>query len=260
VARERLRRSGRCGCGRRSAHRATPSCWILEGKPLRLDQFSGLCCTTLRRAQARTGWALAGLLKPVVLLHLFLYAKAGRLGDPTANPAGTAGPWVWLTLQTLCAWPATVPDLPETTACAAITSQRWALEHSKRMPTNFADMYLHPQETSYRTSRAVSLSSKASGLNFAGFSNPQHGESARLLAGGIAGCALAACPRRQQWALVGEASIPEISHFEVLPQPGGPGVQLLEPRRGSAGSFGRRNPCSGAGPWGEPADPDLASQ
>jgi len=89
-----------------------------------------------------------------------------------------------------------------------------------------------PQETSYDLDGLFRFV-EGSGLNFAGFSNPQQWDPARLLQGELLERARG-LPQRQQWALV-ESLDPEISHFEFFLSPGGPGVQPLGPRRGSAG-------------------------
>ena len=119
---------------------------------------------------------------------------------------------------------------------------------------NFADMYLHPQETSYDLARLFRFV-EAAGLHFAGFSNPQAWDLSRLLGGELLERALA-LPPRQQWELV-ESLDPDISHFEFF----------LAATRSAAGrgqedeellaSGGERNRCL----WGWPSTslmgPDL---
>jgi hypothetical protein len=83
-------------------------------------------------------------------------------------------------------------------------------------------MYLHPQETSYSLSSLFDFLGCVD-LRFAGFSNPEQWDPARLLTGELLERARA-LPPRQQWELV-ETLDPDISHFEFflarppLPEP-----------------------------------------
>jgi hypothetical protein len=116
-------------------------------------------------------------------------------------------------------------------------------------------MYLHPQETSYNLERLMAFVASAD-LEFAGFSNPQVWDPARLLQGELLERARA-LPPLQQWQLVEDLD-PEISHFEFF---------LAKPplRRWSWDddaallvAAGQRNPCL----WGWPGtallDSDMA--
>ena len=113
---------------------------------------------------------------------------------------------------------------------------------------NFADMYLHPQETSYNLERLFAFIDTA-GLQFAGFSNPDIWDPARLLKGELLERALS-LPQRQQWRLVEELD-PDISHFEFFLS-----SASVEPTvwsdEASRQARGLRQPCL----WGEP-DPIL---
>lgn len=154
--------------------------------------------------------ALAGLLRPGGLLHLFLYADGGRWEIHrtqralTALGVGTGEQGLRLGRQLLA-------ELPETNRLRRHHAQRWALDTAA--DANFADMYLHPQETSYNVERLLAFVATA-GLEFVGFSNPEVWDPARLLQGELLDRALA-LPERQQWALVEDLD-PDISHFEFF--------------------------------------------
>jgi SAM-dependent methyltransferase len=154
--------------------------------------------------------ALAALLRPGGLLHLFLYADAGRWEIHRSQQAlglmgvGTGADGLRLGRQLF-------QVLPERNRLRRRHEERWALDTAA--DANFADMYLHPQETSYDLARLLALV-EASGLRFAGFSNPEVWDPARLLTGELLERARA-LPSRQRWELV-EALDPDISHFEFF--------------------------------------------
>jgi SAM-dependent methyltransferase len=200
--------------------------------------------------------ALASLLRPGGLLHLFLYADAGRWEIQRTQRAlalleagnGAEG---------LRLGRALFEQLPEGNRIRRHHEQRWALD--TRADANFADMYLHPQETSYNLERLFGFIA-AAGLEFAGFSNPEVWDPARLLQGELLERARA-LPPRQRWALV-ENLDPDISHFEFFLSRG-----PLQTNPWSApgrcddatllAASGERNRCL----WGWPStslfDPDL---
>ncbi len=154
--------------------------------------------------------ALVPLLRPGGLLHLFLYAEGGRWEIHRTQRAlalmgvgtGPAGLRLGRELFT---------TLPETNRLRRHHEQRWALDTGA--DANFADMYLHPQETSYDLESLFRFVDQP-GLCFAGFSNPEVWDPARLLQGELLERALA-LPPAQQWALV-ESLDPDISHFEFF--------------------------------------------
>ena len=113
---------------------------------------------------------------------------------------------------------------------------------------NFADMYLHPQETSYDLARLFAFVETA-GLHFAGFSNPEVWDPARLLQGELLERARN-LPLRDQWSLV-EQLDPDISHFEFFLSAAPIEPATLSDEALSAAQ-GLRQPCL----WGEP-DPIL---
>jgi len=195
--------------------------------------------------------ALGQRLAPQGILHLFLYADAGRWEIHRTQKAlelldaGTGSDGLRLGRELFS-------DLPETNRLRRTHDQRWALD--TQADANFADMYLHPQETSYDLGRLMALI-KASGLYFAGFSNPSVWDPARLLKGELLSRAQALSPA-DQWALV-EQLDPDISHFEFFVS-----AQPIEPWRWPNDktllqASGRRQSCL----WGWPSKsmlgPDL---
>jgi SAM-dependent methyltransferase len=154
--------------------------------------------------------ALARLLRPGGVLHLFLYADAGRWEIHRTQralqllAAGTGAEGLRLGRQLL-------RDLPESNRLRRHHEQRWALDTTADV--NFADMYLHPQETSYDLEALLRFVATAE-LSFAGFSNPEVWDPARLLQGELLQRARA-LPQLRQWALV-EQLDPDISHFEFF--------------------------------------------
>jgi SAM-dependent methyltransferase len=195
--------------------------------------------------------ALAALLRPEGLLHLFLYADAGRWEIHRSQRAlalmqvGTGAEGLRLGRELF-------EVLPEGNRLRRHHQERWAIDTAA--DANFADMYLHPQESSYDLAALMGLIEQA-GLHFVGFSNPELWDPARLLGGELLERARA-LPPFQRWELV-EALDPDISHFEffVAPAPVQPAdwsddAVLLA-------ASGERNRCL----WGWPSaslfGPDL---
>ena len=189
--------------------------------------------------------SLAGRLAPDGVLHLFLYADAGRWEIHRTQQAltlldvGTGREGLRLGRELLA-------SLPEGNRLARHHRERWAVDCAA--DANFADMYLHPQETSYDLQRLFAFI-EAADIHFAGFSNPEVWDPARLLNGELLERAQA-LPQRQQWLLV-EQLDPDISHFEFFLS-----AQPVQPASWSDAALqdvkGVRQPCL----WGEP-DPIL---
>jgi hypothetical protein len=196
--------------------------------------------------------ALAALLKPGALLHLFLYADGGRWEIHrtqralTAMGVGTGAEGLRLGRQLLA-------ELPDHNRLRRHHEQRWAIDCAA--DANFADMYLHPQETSYNLDRLMAFVASAD-LEFAGFSNPQVWDPARLLQGELLQRAKA-LPDLEQWQLVEDLD-PDISHFEFFLAK--PALQRFswDHDQTLLAAFGERNPCL----WGWPGtallDSDMA--
>jgi SAM-dependent methyltransferase len=208
VARERCRRSGAAG----------------QVAQLRLEQRSLLDLAGegpfdyinsvgvlhhLRQPEAGLA-ALAGLLRPGGLLHLFLYADGGRWEIHRTQRAlgllqvGSEAEGVRLGRELLS-------TLPESNRLRRHHAQRWALD--TEADANFADMYLHPQESSYNLNGLLAFVAGA-GLRFVGFSNPEVWDPARLLQGELLERAQDLSDL-ERWQLV-EALDPDISHFEFF--------------------------------------------
>lgn len=254
LARERLRRSG--GARHCSSLRLeNRSLLELDGEgPFDLINSVGVL-HHLRQPEAGLR-SLATLLRPGGLLHLFLYADGGRWEIHRVQRALTAlevvGDGEGLRLGR-----ALFEQLPETNRLRRHHEQRWALDTAA--DANFADMYLHPQETSYDLESLFRFVASA-GLEFAGFSNPEVWDPARLLKGELLERARA-LPPRQQWALV-ESLDPDISHFEFFLQREGGSDEAAPPQEPWSdaellAAGGERNRCL----WGWPSThllgPDL---
>ena len=189
--------------------------------------------------------ALAARLAPQGLLHLFLYADAGRWEIHRTQKAltllqvGSGADGLRLGRDLF-------ETLPQSNRLARHHRERWAVDCAP--DANFADMYLHPQETSYNLARLFAFVETA-GLHFAGFSNPEVWDPARLLQGELLERARN-LPLRDQWSLV-EQLDPDISHFEFFLSAAPIEPATLSDEALSAAQ-GLRQPCL----WGEP-DPIL---
>jgi SAM-dependent methyltransferase len=195
--------------------------------------------------------ALADLLRPGGLLHLFLYADGGRWEIHRVQRSlsrlgvGSDADGLRLGRQLFS-------DLPEHNRLRRHHEQRWALDTAA--DANFADMYLHPQESSYDIPGLLAFVASAD-LEFAGFSNPQVWDPARLLSGELLERALA-LPDPHRWALVEDLD-PDISHFEFflarppLPRPDWSDDGVLLAARA------QRNRCLWGWPSTDLLGPDL---
>jgi SAM-dependent methyltransferase len=197
--------------------------------------------------------SLARQLAPEGLLHLFLYADGGRWEiHRTQRALGLLG--VGSGAEGLRLGRQLLADLPSDNRLRRHHEERWALDTSA--DANFADMYLHPQETSYNLERLFALID-AGGLRFAGFSNPEVWDPARLLQGELLERARA-LPLPEQWALV-ENLDPAISHFEFFLCPAAAlDAAASDPDDGALLAAGvERNRCLWGWPGTSLLGPDL---
>ena len=249
VARERLRRSG--GGAQARVRIENRSLLELQGEgPFDYINSVGVL-HHLRQPEAGLR-ALAALLRPGALLHLFLYADGGRWEIHRAQRALTAM-GVGTGAEGLRLGRELFHVLPEHNRLRRHHEQRWAIDCAA--DANFADMYLHPQETSYNLERLMAFVASAD-LQFAGFSNPQVWDPARLLQGELLERARA-LPALQRWQLVEDLD-PDISHFEFfLAKPPLP-AWTWEDDAALLTATGQRNRCL----WGWPGrallDSDMA--
>ena len=241
VARERLRRSG--GAEQvQSLRQEQRSLLDLEDEGC-FDYINSVGVLHHLRDPLAGLKALGQRLAPHGLLHLFLYADAGRWEIHRTQKvlelleAGVGADGLRLGRELLS-------ELPETNRLRRTHEQRWAID--THADANFADMYLHPQETSYDLERLMALI-ESSGLYFAGFSNPSVWDPARLLKGDLLSRAQS-LPPSDQWALI-EQLDPDISHFEffVSAQPVHP--FCWENEETLLQACGRRQSCL----WGWPS-------
>lgn len=154
--------------------------------------------------------ALAALLDDDGLMHLFLYANAGRWEIHRTQRALTRL-GVGQDSEALRLGRQLFDVLPESNRLRRNHEQRWLIDTAA--DSNFADMYLHPQETSYDLKTLFALI-EASELHFVGFSNPSVWDPARLLSGDLLVRAQS-LPIQDQWFLIEDLDT-EISHFEFF--------------------------------------------
>jgi len=249
VARERLRRSG--GAERVRELRIERRSLLDLGEEGEFDAINSVGVLH-HLAQPEAGLrALAARLAPGGLLHLFLYAEAGRWEIHRTQRAlgllgaGNGAAGLRLGRELLA-------QLPADNRLRRHHEERWALDTAA--DANFADMYLHPQETSFTLASLLAFVAEAN-LHLAGFSNPEVWDPARLLSGELLERARA-LPERRQWELV-EALDPAISHFEVFLSRDPVHRRDWSDERALLAASGEANRCL----WGWPGtallDPDL---
>ena len=208
VARERIRRSGGAKAMRELRIEQRSLLDLAGEGPFDYINSVGVL-HHLREPEAGLQ-ALAGLLRPGGLLHLFLYADGGRWEIHRTQRA-LARLAVGSGEEGLRQGRQLLAELPEGNRLRQHHERRWIVDTAA--DANFADMYLHPQETSYNLERLLAFVASA-GLEFAGFSNPEVWSPARLLSGELLERAQG-LSQLEQWSLVEELD-PDISHFEFF--------------------------------------------
>ena len=158
---------------------------------------------------------LAKKLKPGGIFHIFIYAELGRWEIQLTQEAIALlqgaqrgdykdGVAVGRTLFS---------SLPAENRLRKREETRWALENQR--DECFADMYVHPQEIDYNVKTLFDLID-ASGLGFAGFSNPQYWDLSRLIGAAPELMERAAgIDERDRYRLI-EVLDPELTHFEFF--------------------------------------------
>ncbi len=210
VARERCRRSG--------AERAqfiNLSIYDLAQLP---GQFDHINCVGVLHHMAdpvRGIRALADKLAPGGILHIFVYGELGRWEISLMQKAiallqgekrGDYTDGVRLGREIFA-------QLPESNRILQSEKRRWSLENHR--DEAFADMYVHPQEIDYNVETLFELID-ASGLEFAGFSNPQFWDPERLIGNSsLLRDRFAALNERQRYRLI-ELIDPETTHYEFF--------------------------------------------
>lgn len=216
VARERCRRSG----AERVQFRAL-SLYDVAEVPGEFDYIN--CVGVLHHLPDPIAGlqAIATKLKPGGLLHVFVYAELGRreiylmqraltlLRQAKAGANGEIADFregVRLGRQVFAA-------LPEDNRLVCEEKRRWSLENHR--DANFADMYLHPQEVDYNIETLFELID-ASGLTFAGFSNPAYWDIERLLGSDGELCDRARRLGDRDYYRLVELLDPELTHYEFF--------------------------------------------
>ena len=249
VARERLRRSGASEVVT-SLRQEQRSLLDLEGEGP-FDYINSVGVLHHLDDPSAGLQALGRLLAPDGLLHLFLYADSGRWEIHrvqralTSLSVGNAADGLRLGRDLFS-------HLPADNRLRRHHEQRWSVDCAA--DANFADMYLHPQETSYNLRGLMSYVAD-SGLHFAGFSNPQVWDPARLLQGELLERALA-LPELDQWLLVEELD-PDISHFEFFVSQRPVQRQLWSDDQPLLEATAERQPCLWGWPSSNMLGPDL---
>ena len=249
VARERLRRSGASEVVT-SLRQEQRSLLDLEGEGP-FDYINSVGVLHHLDDPSAGLQALGRLLAPDGLLHLFLYADSGRWEIHrvqralTSLSVGNAADGLRLGRHLFS-------HLPADNRLRRHHEQRWSVDCAA--DANFADMYLHPQETSYNLRGLMSYVAD-SGLHFAGFSNPQVWDPARLLQGELLERALA-LPELDQWLLVEELD-PDISHFEFFVSQRPVQRQLWSDDQPLLEATAERQPCLWGWPSSNMLGPDL---
>ncbi|MEO0409434.1 MAG: class I SAM-dependent methyltransferase [Cyanobacteria bacterium P01_A01_bin.135] len=159
--------------------------------------------------------ALANVLAPGGIMHIFVYAALGRWEIQLMQEAIALlqGPQRGDYKDGVSMGRTLFDVLPENNRLRRREEERWSLENQR--DECFADMYVHPQEVDYTVDTLFELID-ASGLDFLGFSNPEYWSLERLM--GKAPQLLERAKglsERQRYRLI-EVLDPEITHYEFF--------------------------------------------
>ena len=154
--------------------------------------------------------ALGSVLKPGGILHLFLYARSGRRAihhlQETLKLLNVFNDENEIELAREL-----IKNLPKNNYLRRDYEERWAIECQSDV--HFADMYLHPRETTFDLKSLLDLIEK-SNLEFISFSNPQDWQLSNLMNGELLKRANS-MPYKKQMLLI-ENLNPDTSHFEFF--------------------------------------------
>lgn len=185
------------------------------------------------------------------MLHLFLYAEGGRW-EIHRTQRSLARLGVGSGAEAIQLGRELFAVLPPSNRLRLHHEQRWALD--TQADVNFADMYLHPQETRYTIESLMAFVAQAD-LDFAGFSNPEVWDPARLLSGALLERART-LPEPERWALIEDLD-PAISHFEFFLSKGPLRRADWSDDGALLAASGQRNRCLWGWPSTELLGPDL---
>jgi SAM-dependent methyltransferase len=175
VARERCQRSGALGADFQHL-----SLFDVDQLPGQFDMIN--CVGVLHHTPdpIRGIKALADKLAPGGIFHIFVYGELGRWEIKLMQEAvallqgdkrGDYRDGVKIGREVFA-------TLPEGNRLKQRELDRWSMENHR--DECFADMYVHPQEIDYNVNTVLDFAA-ASGLDFAGFSNPKLWELDRLI-------------------------------------------------------------------------------
>ncbi len=159
--------------------------------------------------------ALADVLAPGGLFHIFVYAELGRWEIQLMQQAIALlqGEKQGDYRDGVAVGRDIFASLPAQNRLVLREKERWSLENHR--DESFADMYVHPQEVDYNINTLFELID-ASGLEFVGFSNPRYWQLERLLAKSPELMSRAASlGDRERYRLI-ELLDPEITHYEFF--------------------------------------------
>ncbi|WP_320676164.1 class I SAM-dependent methyltransferase [Prochlorococcus sp. MIT 1300] len=239
VARKRLKRSG----GDAKARVRIKNCSLLKVEHEESFDYINSVGVLHHLPDPKEGLkALAKLLKPGGIIHLFLYASHGRKEIQSIQRALSllgadhGGEGVRLGRELFA-------TLPVNNLLRRSHEQRW--QDLELVDANFADMYLHPMEKSFVLSELFQLVDFAN-LKFLGFSDPATWDISRLLNGNLLERARS-LTRISQWQLI-EYLDPEINHFEFFLSKGPLPQKNWNDDSSILSSYGKLSKCI----WGWP--------
>ena len=207
VALERLRRSG----GKDKAELHFKNINILNMKSEGLFDYINSVGVIHHLSDPLEGLkTLTKHLKNGGILHLFVYAEGGRWEIGRIQKA-LKNMRVSNDKNDIQLSRSLLQNLPKNNRLRRNHEEKWLID--SQSDVNFADMYLHPRETTFNIETLFQLI-EDSNLEFLGFSNPNIWSLGRLLKGDLLDRVNVMTPM-QKFQLV-EILDPDISHFELF--------------------------------------------